>query len=648
MDEQEAFLRALIGRLQPGEHAEMRAIRPESHSSRQCWFRKRKKLLETARELKVEHDVYFGVTPRRGRHGDEEHVARINALWADVDAKCFGESKKRAMEALQELPLPPSAVVDSGRGYHAYWFLTTPIQNDAEGNGKRLAQAAMRGIREALTQKADSPLDNVHDLARILRVPGTLNHKEEPPLPVELVALEAESTYDVAEFVNAGLWKESPVACRQPETHASYELDDEEVVERAEAALNGEKFKQLMGGDWSEYKSQSEADLALCSILAFHTGGDREQIDRIFRESRLWRDKWDEQHSSDGTTYGDATIEKAVSSMEAPAVKPVTTRAEKARNLFHTAQELFERVPEKARWIVEPYVAEGSITLLAGLPKEAGKTTFVFHAIKAMLDEAPFLGKPTLGSPVVLLTEERYPTLSSALARAGLAGHPDLHVCLHHETIGVSWAALIQAAGEKCLRVGAKLLVLDTLAKFAGLAGDNENKPGDVLQTYQPLDSVAAKGIAIWISHHERKAGGSVGQASRGSNAVTGAADIIMSLRPQPNSRSSIREIHAISRYDQTPALQVIKLLDDGYISMGNSTSAATLQARDMLLEAPSLAEEAKTRQELMPGVPETTQKNAVVAACVEGWLERVGKGRKGDPYRYYRVADSDREAEAA
>jgi len=52
--------------------------------------------------------------------------------------------------------------------------------------------------------------------------------------------------------------------------------------------------------------------MALCSLLAFWTGGDAEQMDCLFRESGLVRPKWDEQHFADGATYGERTIERAI------------------------------------------------------------------------------------------------------------------------------------------------------------------------------------------------------------------------------------------------------------------------------------------------------------------------------------------------
>ncbi len=62
------------------------------------------------------------------------------------------------------------------------------------------------------------------------------------------------------------------------------------------------------------YESQSEADMALCCLLAFLTGGDRARMDELFRRSGLIRERWDEVHYAKGPTYGQKTSERAISS----------------------------------------------------------------------------------------------------------------------------------------------------------------------------------------------------------------------------------------------------------------------------------------------------------------------------------------------
>ncbi|WP_254280752.1 hypothetical protein [Haloarcula marina] len=90
------------------------------------------------------------------------------------------------------------------------------------------------------------------------------------------------------------------------------DLDDRELLAKAKHATNGEKFERLWNGKTRGYESQSEADMALCFLLAFWTGGDATQMDRLFKQSGLMREKWEEVHYADGSTYGEKTIERAI------------------------------------------------------------------------------------------------------------------------------------------------------------------------------------------------------------------------------------------------------------------------------------------------------------------------------------------------
>lgn len=103
-----------------------------------------------------------------------------------------------------------------------------------------------------------------------------------------------------------------PIAQESQEgTRAALTFTDGEIVRKAEKATNGRKFTALMAGDTAGYESQSEADLGLLNLLAFWTGRDAGQMDRIYRTSGLMRDKWDRAQS--GSTYGALQIEKAIS-----------------------------------------------------------------------------------------------------------------------------------------------------------------------------------------------------------------------------------------------------------------------------------------------------------------------------------------------
>ncbi len=89
---------------------------------------------------------------------------------------------------------------------------------------------------------------------------------------------------------------------RPPMVQSTPIAGDAALIEKASAAKNGAKFRRLMAGDWTGYKSQSEGDAALCALLR-HWGADDAQIDSIFRRSGLMRDKWERTDYRQNTMY---------------------------------------------------------------------------------------------------------------------------------------------------------------------------------------------------------------------------------------------------------------------------------------------------------------------------------------------------------
>lgn len=94
-------------------------------------------------------------------------------------------------------------------------------------------------------------------------------------------------------------------------TFTSVSLDADDIIRKASEAANGSKFQSLFSGNWQGmYTSQSEADLALCNLLAFWCGCDFNKMDELFRQSGLYREKWNKQHGAD--TYGNMTLNEAI------------------------------------------------------------------------------------------------------------------------------------------------------------------------------------------------------------------------------------------------------------------------------------------------------------------------------------------------
>lgn len=90
-------------------------------------------------------------------------------------------------------------------------------------------------------------------------------------------------------------------------------LSETEIIRLAEKSKQGQTFSDLYAGRWeTHFRSQSEADMSLCNMLAFWCQKDESLMESMFRRSGLMREKWDRKQS--GSTYGKLTIGKAARS----------------------------------------------------------------------------------------------------------------------------------------------------------------------------------------------------------------------------------------------------------------------------------------------------------------------------------------------
>ena len=197
--------------------------------------------------LEKGRDVYFGVAKfETNLNRKKENVKDLKSFWIDLDC---GESKAEVNQktgrpdgyidqptALQELQkfckligLPKPLLVNSGRGIHAYWPLTNPISKEEwEPVANRLNELC---VLHNLYVDA-----SVFEIARVLRVPGTLNFKDNPPKPVELISDAPDVEYET--FKNLLGVKEAPTKPSAPK-----ELSE---LQKAMAANTVSRFSKIM------------------------------------------------------------------------------------------------------------------------------------------------------------------------------------------------------------------------------------------------------------------------------------------------------------------------------------------------------------------------------------------------------------------
>ena len=165
---------------------------------------------------KDDFDVYFEIGLQKELitnqfiRGKEENVSAIPGLWIDIDT-LLGVHKKQnlpsdidsAKDLLSKFPLQPSMIVFSGGGIHAYWLFKEPliIQHSGERNNvKKLSEKFQKTIIQ-YGKEDGFHVDKTTSLNHLLRLPGTLNHKNQKKSPVETYIIDKnEYRYNPDDF----------------------------------------------------------------------------------------------------------------------------------------------------------------------------------------------------------------------------------------------------------------------------------------------------------------------------------------------------------------------------------------------------------------------------------------------------------------
>lgn len=243
-------------------------------------------------------NVFFGICPRfgdRGRYDLAWQIRTVRAVWADVDNSTVGDALKR----VDATGLPtPSIVVCSGNGVHLYWLLELPYLIDDAGDSppvltEWIASTGGRKKRQKYIEESGERIyldrrqhasrlspkahlfqdvltgvanaiggDHTTDLSRLLRVPGTLNRKDERngrvPVPCELVRCDAELRYSLALFEPFA----TPSAERQREERIlSMPLPE---LRKPSATKRDKLAERIAVCSVAAVGARSEADFALC------------------------------------------------------------------------------------------------------------------------------------------------------------------------------------------------------------------------------------------------------------------------------------------------------------------------------------------------------------------------------------------------
>lgn len=156
--------------------------------------------LEDQYPISKSSDVYFDVyfqlgLSQDGKRASRDEINSLHGVWADIDFKAPFRKSNKLPEGLDDLrsllskiPHKPSYVINSGYGIHLYWIFREPWFFESEEDRAKAEKLSL-GWHGFVCEQAKSlgwELQNLGDITRILRVPGTFNHKQSPPIPVSI------------------------------------------------------------------------------------------------------------------------------------------------------------------------------------------------------------------------------------------------------------------------------------------------------------------------------------------------------------------------------------------------------------------------------------------------------------------------------
>jgi hypothetical protein len=187
------------------------------------------------------------------------------------------------------------------------------------------------------------------------------------------------------------------------------------------------------------------------------------------------------------------------------------------------------------------------------------------------------------------------------------------------------------------------LLVIDPLA---GILPGNENNASSMLSALAPLERLTERAVSVLVLHHPRKGDPPVGDAPRGSGALSGFADILIDMRAANHRRASDRrrKLSSLSRFAQTPRQLMIEWSADGadYVGLGTFLDNEFARHWKKILAVFATAPHKLIRADICrrwqhgdPPVP-ITLKRWLRKGVSQGLLLRDGAGTRAKPYRYW------------
>lgn len=334
------------------------------------------------------------------------------------------------------------------------------------------------------------------EAARILRIPGSRNHKYNPPRKVKLVRFQPELEYNLSELDEILPPLKETATGNDHRNPPGWEMEIiKEGVKEGERNVTITKLAGL-------YVAKGLIKVAVLPILLYANSRFSPPLD----EKEVER-----------------TLDSVIKTHERNSPK-------NGGNLrLTTLTNVFEY--NEPTYLIEPLLIEGTVNIL-GAYTGVGESITTLSIIKAALTGIPLWGKfMTKRRGSVLLVDEETPEsfLRDRITKMGFEKELPFYF-LHFQSVKLDKDDIFQQLMEKIREIQPALVVIDSLIRIHRQREDDATAMALVVER---LRKIANTGTTVLVIHHHRKAEGPPSQKLRGSSDIPGGVDVEYSLVPK-------------------------------------------------------------------------------------------------------------------
>jgi archaellum biogenesis ATPase FlaH len=428
-----------------------------------------------------DRNCYFGVATRRDGDGSKDGILEIPAPWVDLDIyKLSDDQKKESRQRYKNFPLKATFIIDSGGGRYLFWILKESASREDIPKIENLLK------RLAFYFHGDPAAT---DASRILRIPGSINHKYLHLPQVKLIESYPERQYNIEDF--------------------------DSILPQIEGAINGEEKPRLPEGwerDVLSGKKEGERNSALAQLAGryFGKGLSRDETLLLCRGA----------NSQYLPPLSDSEVITIVNSIWKTDQKnhPDASNLSAKSFFLPTFSDIYD-LDIKVEWVVEKLIPKQAVTVLHG-KGGIGKTWLMLQTGSCVAEGISFCGLSTQKMPCHYIDFEN--SLATLHDRAIVLGKSGLQVW--HISNPIPPPRLDSNEWVRYKELSSGFLIFDTL-RASQLLDENSSK--DMATIMMRLKELRDMGFTIVLIHHTPK---SDERTYKGSTAIQDQCDHVLSL----------------------------------------------------------------------------------------------------------------------